>query len=167
MLRSVAMARRGKDREAIHNLSDLVAKVYPSREPEEVRAIRAFVWWEKAVPRRVLENARPVGVRRGVMTVHTATSVWANELEMLKPQLLDSLRRNAPKSGVRDIRVRVGKLPPLQAPPPVRPPLPATPVADLPEELARALAAMGDDGLRTAVHRAASVSLGRARTKKR
>ena len=159
--------RRGKDREAIHELSDLVAKVYPSHEPDEVRAIRAFVWWEKAVPRRVLENARPVGVRRGVMTVHTATSVWANELEMLKPQLLDSLRRNAPRSGVRDIRVRVGKLPPLQAPRPVRPPAPATPVAQLPEELARALAALGDDSLRDAVHRAASVSLGRARTGKR
>lgn len=162
------MARRyrGRDREAIHPLSDLVSKVYPSHEPDEVRAIRAFVWWEKSVPRRVLENARPVTIRRGVMYVHTSTSVWANELEMLKPQLLDSLKKHAPNSGIRDIRVRVGKLPPLQAPRPVRPPAPAVPMAQLPEEVAHALAALGDDGLRDAVQRAAAVSLARSSSKK-
>ena len=147
-------------------VSALVPKIYPSKEPDDVRAIRAFRWWEKSVPRRVLENARPVRFSRGVMTIHVATSVWAHELQMLKPQLLESLRARAPEAGVRDLRVRVGPLPPLVLPEQrERRKTPVVPVTALPEELARALAAVGDDGVRDAVAQAASVSLGAMRPK--
>lgn len=143
-------------------LADLVAGVYPSKEPAEVAALRAFGWWERAVPERVSRNARPVRVERGALIVHATTSVWAQELDMLKDELLARLRQVAPKSGIRAVRVRVGKLPP--APPRVqvaRPRAPVIPATELPDALARELAGVGDDDVRAAVAAAASVGLGR------
>jgi hypothetical protein len=154
------MARRKKG--APKPLRDLVPAAYPSHEPAEVKAIRAFAWWERAVPARVAEAARPVRVERGVLIVHAKSHVWANELTYLKQDLLQRLLAVAPDSGVRDIRVRVAELPPV--PPPLdveTPPPPVIPVVALPEELARALAGVGDDDVRDAVRSAASVGLAR------
>lgn len=160
------MSRRRRERDRIEPraLSDLLPKVYPGKEPDDVRVIRAFQWWEKAVPPRVLANARPVRISRGVLTIHTATSVWANELKMLEPQLLESLHRRSPKAGVRSLRIKVGPLPPM----PIstrreRRQTPVVPVTALPEELARALAGVADDSVREAVAMAAGISLGRPR----
>lgn len=142
--------------------------MYPGKEPEDVRAIRAFQWWEKAVPERVLQNARPVRVSRGVLTIHTATTVWAHELEMLGPQLLESLQKRAPQAKVQKLRIKVGPLPPMERTTPrERHTTPVVPVTALPEELARALAAVGDDQVREAVTRAAGVSLGAAEARGR
>lgn len=160
---------RFRDRKKIEpqSVGKLLPKIYPSKEPEEIRAIRAFQWWEKAVPRRVLENARPAKMARGVLTIHVTTSVWAHELEMLKPQLLESLQKRAPEAGVRDLRMRVAPMPPLfEGPPRERRMTPVVPLTELPEELARVLAAVGDDDVREAVAKAAGISLG-AKKKRR
>ena len=116
------------------------------------------------MPERVCRNARPVRIERGVLIVHAATSVWAQELDLLKEDLLARLRRVAPKCGVRSLRIRVGRLPP--SPPPVRvtrPRPPVIPATELPEALARELAGVGDDDVRDAVSAAAAVALSRAR----
>jgi hypothetical protein len=143
-------------------IGELMRAAYPSREPADVAAIRAFRWWRKAVPERVLRRARPVRLVRGVLYIHTATSAWAAELDMLKEELLASVREQAPEAGICDLRFRVGPLPEL--PKGTRPekPRPAPIVlATLPEELARALSRIDDDALRDAIGGAASVALGR------
>lgn len=161
------MGRRGKPGEP-KTLSELVTAIYPSKEPDEVKAIRAFGFWDKAVPERVAANARPVALIRGTLVVHTATTVWAQELDLLAPELLASLKKLAPRSGVRRLKVKVGRLPPAAPGPKPQPPPPrAVPVAALPEELARELGRLGDDDVREAIGKAASMSLGRDRTRKK
>lgn len=160
------MRRRGKASEP-KPLGDLVTKVYPSKEPDDVKAIRAFGFWEKAVPERVARNARPVALVRGALIVHTTTSVWAQEIDLLKEQLLDSMRKVSPRHGVRYLRAKVGPMPPrINDRKPTRPKAPAVPVASLPEELARELGRVGDDEVRDAITKAAAVGLGRAAQRK-
>ena len=140
-----------------------MASAYPAREPHEVKAIRAFTWWRHAVPPRVYERARPVRISHGVLHVHTATAAWAAELDHLRESLLESVQKQAPHAGIRELRFRVGALPPMPRstrPPKQRPPE-APPVSIFPEELARELARVGDDELRDAIGRAAGVSLSR------
>lgn len=152
------MARRFKDRP--RPLGELMPDVYPSKEPDDIRAMRAFAWWDDAVPRRVAERARPVRLVRGVLTVHVATSAWAHELEFLRESLLASVQRRVPRAAVKDIRFRVGELPatlPRAEPPP---PVEVIPARHLPEEVAKALAGVKDDALRDAVQKAARTSLG-------
>ncbi|RLB56541.1 MAG: hypothetical protein DRJ42_02965 [Deltaproteobacteria bacterium] len=161
------MGRRRKATEP-KALEELMTKAYPSKEPDDVKAIRAFGFWEKAVPDRVARNARPVALVRGTLIVHTTTSVWAQEIDLLKEQLMGSLRKVSPRSGVRGLRAKVGPMPPRlsdrKAPPP-KPP--AVPVASLPEELARELGRVGDDDVRDAITKAAAVGLARAAERKR
>jgi hypothetical protein len=143
-------------------LAALIRSAYPSREPDEVLAIRAFHGWRRAVSQRTYVNARPVRLQSGTLTIHTATSAWCSELEFDKERLLIELKRHAPEARVRVLRFRVGPLPELsvgtraarQQPAPVV-------VASLPETLARTLASIDDDDLREAIGAAASVGLGR------
>ena len=145
-------------------IAQLVAKVYPSKSREDLQAAYAFHWWAKAVPSRVLQNARPVRLVRGVLTVHTRTSAWANELDLLREDLMRAIRRNAPNAGVTSIRVRVGRLPDVPLPlAPTKPREVVVPLEVLPEALARALSRIADDDLRTAIAGAAATSLGERR----
>lgn len=143
-------------------LAALIRSAYPSREPDEVLAIRAFHGWRRAVTQRVYRNARPVRLAAGTLIVHTATSAWCSELEFDKERLLAELRRHAPEARVRALRFRVGHLPELTAGTrAVQKAAAPVVVATLPEPLARTLASIDDDDLREAIGAAAGVGLGR------
>jgi hypothetical protein len=159
----VALRLRNRNRAgAPVPLSALIRQVYPAREPDDVMAIRVFHWWRRGVPERICLRARPVRIHAGILLVHTATSAWASELELMKEQLLRSLRKHAPEARIRAIRFRVGPLPelPMATRPERQAPSPVV-IPPLPESLARALASIDDDDLREAIGTAASVSLGR------
>lgn len=143
-------------------LSALVTKVYPSHEPEEARALRVFGNWNRVVTERVLKNAAPVNLKYGVLTVHTSTAAWANALSLESSQLLAKLRVRVPDVTLSRIAFRVGKIPVI--PDQVareKEIIPTIPLRELPEEVARELAHIADDGLRESVARAASISLGK------
>lgn len=148
--------RRG----GIEGISALIARAYPSREPAELSAIRAFAWWNKVVSAKILKNARPVRMYRGVLTVHTATSAWANSLQYESEHLLAAIHKLAPEAKLKKMHFRVGPLPELIAPPRLKKQLAkAVPLTELPESVARELAKIRDDRVRDAVARAAAVGL--------
>ncbi len=159
------MSKRGRDRKGSSTpraLSELVREVYPSREPDDVAAIRAFGWWRKAVPERVFLRARPVRMSAGILYVNTATTAWASELDHMKEQLLASVQNQAPSARVRELRFRVGPLPETPKATRPEPPRPQPiALAVLPEKLARVLSRIDDDALRNAIGGAASIALGR------
>jgi hypothetical protein len=113
--------------------------------------------WRKAVGARIADRARPVGLERGILTVRTATSVWASELSLLSSTLIERLREQGIQ--VTELRFRVGPLDP--APPTVetrttrRVPTPAR----LPSELASAIDRIADDELKETIAAAARASL--------
>jgi len=158
------MAKRGKGN--LESVAKLLKGVYPA--PDQLEAAKAFAWWSRSVPPRILAHARPVRLSRGVLTVHVSSSVWANELQYLTDDLLAQLRKHAPMSGIEKIRFRVGPLPDIPKREPDRPP-PPEPVrlASLPEELGRALSRLHDDELRKAITEAATTSLARTRKPKK
>jgi hypothetical protein len=149
-----------RKRGGMEAISALVARAYPSREPAELSAMRAFSWWNKVVPTNVLKNARPVRLYRGSLTVHTATSSWANSLQCESEQILAAIREHAPEANLKKILFRVGPLPELLVP--TRQPKPsvkAMPLTELPESIARELSKIRDSRVREAVARAAAVGL--------
>lgn len=157
------MAKRKKGK--LESIAKLLKGVYPA--PDQLEAAKAFSWWSRSVPPRILAHARPVRLSRGVLVVHVSSSVWANELHYLSDDLLTRLRNAAPSSGVEKIRFQVGPLPDIPKRPeaPPRPPEPVR-LAALPEELGRALSRVEDDDLRKAITEAASTSLARVRKPK-
>jgi len=119
--------------------------------------------WRDAVGLRIAERARPLSLERGVLTLRVATSVWANELSLLAPTILERLQ--AARVPVTELRFRVGPIDPPQRPPERRASCAVPPPAPLPAELSRVLADVADESLREAIASAASSNLAwRART---
>ncbi|MGF1464991.1 MAG: DUF721 domain-containing protein [Sandaracinaceae bacterium] len=130
--------------------------------------IDTFSWWDRAVPQRIAQAARPVHLRRGTLVVHTKTAAWAQELSYVAAELLRSVKARVPRARIERLRIRVGPMPRPPAPKAERPP-PVRPMraVDLPPDLARALAHVGDGQLRDVLSRAACTSLAAAAQSRR
>jgi len=74
-------------------------------------AARAYAAWARAVGKPVARGTRPKAFRRGQLTVECASSVWANELTYLGPQILRRMDEVAPGHPVERFRFVVGRLP--------------------------------------------------------
>jgi hypothetical protein len=151
-------------------LSELVPRVYPSNEPEDLKLVRAIGWWDRHVPPRIARNARPAKLRRGTLVIHAVTSAWTHEVSMSLPQWLGGLERAVPGLDTRKVRVQVGPLPPRPASPKPITKIAALAVTELPEDVAASLSRIHDDRVREAIANAAAQSLAlrsRARTRTR
>ncbi len=72
---------------------------------------RAYAAWARAVGDPVRGGTRPKAFRRGQLTIECASSVWANELTYLGPQILRRMEEVAPGHPVKRFRFVVGHLP--------------------------------------------------------
>ena len=72
---------------------------------------RAYAAWARAVGDPVTAGTRPKAFRRGQLTVECASSVWANELTYLGPQILRRMDEVTPGHPVKRFRFVVGRLP--------------------------------------------------------
>jgi hypothetical protein len=81
---------------AVHGISD------------EVRAGRVVTEWSDLVGTKIAQRTRPDGIIDRTMWVEVATSAWLHELNLLRPQLLQSLfeRLGEPKL-FDDLRFRL------------------------------------------------------------
>jgi hypothetical protein len=158
MLSVMARKKKRKRGGQPRSIGDILDGAYPG-SAEDRPLLTTFGWWDRTVPPRVSKNARPVSLRRGTLIVHTRTSAWAQELSFHEHDLLRSVQARVP-SIVR-VRIRVGPIDtvaptqPRPKPPKVQP----LAVGQLPSDVARALAHLGDDRLREAVTKAACAAL--------
>lgn len=138
-------------------ISAVLDGAYPGRSSDRP-LVRTFSWWDRTVPPRIADRARPITLKHGTLVIHTGSSAWAQELSFHERDLLASVQRSVPD--VKRLRIRVGPMPPPPAPPDPPPPkVEPIPLSALPAEIARGLARIRDDGLREALALAARTSL--------
>ena len=65
--------------------------------------------WEAVVPAVLQEHARLVDLRRKELWVEVNDHVWAQELQFLKPRILDELERTLGPEKIKELRIRVGE----------------------------------------------------------
>jgi predicted nucleic acid-binding Zn ribbon protein len=73
---------------------------------EQRRLIREV--WEKVVPRSLLAHTRLMDVRRRELWVEVSASPWVQELQFLKPKILQELDRILGPGVIREVRFSVG-----------------------------------------------------------
>lgn len=66
--------------------------------------------WTDAVGETIAGWAVPAGERDGVLTVHCTDSVTAHQLNSMQLEIVEKLRKSAPKVRISEIRFRVGAL---------------------------------------------------------
>jgi hypothetical protein len=113
--------------------------------------------WRDAVGARIAERAYPISIEDGVLLLRVPSSVWANELSLLS----DEVRARLKERGVtvRELRFRVGVMPPVERPPERRIARTVPTTREIPEELARVLAGVTDPDLRAILEGAAGANL--------
>ena len=91
-------------------LSNALDSVLPDVAPATLLAQVQAAWKELAGD-RIAEAAAPVSERDGVVTVACESGVWAQELELLGPDLLTSLEAALGGRSVTKLRFVVGSVP--------------------------------------------------------
>ena len=66
--------------------------------------------WKEAVGPDIAPFTKAVGVKGGLLEVVVAASVWVQELNFQKAELLAEFKQRMPKSKIRGLRFKVGPL---------------------------------------------------------
>ena len=70
--------------------------------------------WPRAVGPELARHTRAAKLHAGVLTVEARSTVWLNEVSLLKESLLEKLRAELPAATIREVRFRLGgAFPPL------------------------------------------------------
>lgn len=148
--------RRRKNLVAPEPMEDLLERAGEDRFAK-VRSPIPRKQWRAAVGPRIADRAQPVTLERGVLVVKVATSVWANELQMLAPELVARLRLHGVL--VTSLRFRTGPLDLPERPPERRATRKVPPPAKLDAPLRAVVDAVVDDELRKSIEQAARANL--------
>ena len=101
--------RSGRRKSELRALGGVVGSVLEDLGLGEVaRAARVVEHWALAVGSEVASHSRPEGLRQGVLEVSVDSSVWCQQLQMNRPQLLAALREALGEDAPEDLRFRVG-----------------------------------------------------------
>ncbi len=95
-------------RRSPRSLSSALDEIRDELEPDSLLA-QVQRAWQGAVGMAIAGEAQPTGERGGVVTVSCSASVWAQELDLMAPAILDRLN-SALRSG-RVSRLRCVALP--------------------------------------------------------
>lgn len=84
--------------------------VKASRIDVDLDAYRLWQQWEDVVGSTIAQNTRPEAIKGKLLLVNVSSAPWMQQLQFLKPELIDKLNRTLGKEVVRDIRFQIGSV---------------------------------------------------------
>ena len=94
-------------RAAPRSLSAALAELTSGLAPATTLA-RVQEVWESAAGPAIASAARPSSERGGVLTITCESAVWAQELDLMAPELIPRLNATLGSEEIRELRVRGG-----------------------------------------------------------
>ena len=91
--------RRREPRALSHAITALADRLAPQTTLAEVQRV-----WPEAVGDVVAAQAEPTAEREGVLTVTCTSSVWAQELDLMGPELAERINAALGTDAVRSLR---------------------------------------------------------------
>ena len=70
----------------------------------QINQQKAIDLWGDVVGQKIRENTEPVEVQFGVMIIKVKNSVWKQELQFQKEDMIKSLNKKLTKTTIRDLR---------------------------------------------------------------
>jgi len=100
--------RRGKLRDIAAELPRVLSELGME---DAQRALSMGQCWEKAVGPEVARHTRPLALQGEILEVRVDASVWAQQLQLQRPEILAALARELPEGEKppSDLRFRVGR----------------------------------------------------------
>ena len=72
------------------------------------RVLRLAECWEEAVGPEIAQHCQPTALRGEQLEATVDSSVWCQQLQLRRPEILEALRRVAPDDAPKDLWLRVG-----------------------------------------------------------
>ncbi len=91
--------RRRDPRPLSHAIGALADRLAPQTTLAEVQRV-----WPSAVGEAIAAQAEPTGERDGVLTVTCSSAVWAQELDLMGPELAERINAALGTPAVRALR---------------------------------------------------------------
>lgn len=88
---------------------------------KRVRQYRALVIWDEVVGPQIAARARPNKIRGSVLEICVDQPAWMQQLQLMKPQILQKLNAQLGEGEIKEIFLKKGKVQPsaaAKAPPP-------------------------------------------------
>ena len=73
---------------------------------EQITRHQAWLVWDQLVGEQIASRARPLRLRKGVLEVQVDHPVWMQQLQLMKPQILEKIAAQIPNAGITDIYLR-------------------------------------------------------------
>ncbi|MFK5927154.1 MAG: DUF721 domain-containing protein [Desulfuromusa sp.] len=73
---------------------------------EQITRHQAWLVWDQLVGEQIAARARPFKLRKGVLEVQVDHPVWMQQLQLMKPQILEKIDAKIPDAGITDIYLR-------------------------------------------------------------
>ena len=103
---------RRKSQPKLQRIDEILARALRKRHvPFRSEDRRLIEIWEKAVGPQIASQSRPEHLRREILLVKVANSVWMQQLHFLKEEIIGKVNTVLGKTSVKDIRFAIGQLP--------------------------------------------------------
>lgn len=103
----------------MRKLATALAGWTPENRPHDPLVLLEAAWPE-IVGAEVARNSHPSRIADGTLLVVTRSSAWSNQLSFLADHVLRAVAARLPKSGVEQLRFRVGRMADRSGPPAIR-----------------------------------------------
>lgn len=71
-----------------------------------VKSSRLISLWREIVDERVQKNTEPIKITNRTLYISTSSSTWAQELSLLKKEIIKKFNTRAGEEAIRDIRFK-------------------------------------------------------------
>ncbi len=78
---------------------------------DRLNRYQAWLIWDKVVGEQIANRARPLRFRQGILEVQVDHPVWMQQLQMLKPKIIEKLNQQIPNAGIEDLYLRKASKP--------------------------------------------------------
>ena len=76
----------------------------------DLDAYRLWQHWEDVVGQPIAQNTQPEAIKGNLLLVNVSSAPWMQQLQFLKPELIEKLNEALGKDLVGDIRFKIGPL---------------------------------------------------------
>ena len=103
---------RGKPQQKLQRIDEILARALQKRHvPFRLEDRRLIDIWNTAVGEQIATQSRPEHLRREILLVKVANSIWMQQLHFLKEEIIGKVNTAFGKASVKDIRFVIGQMP--------------------------------------------------------
>lgn len=118
-------SRRSRSKDSLKTTRNLVEGLFSHLGiADKIEQHRAWLIWEDCVGSQIASHATPIRIRDDILEVRVDHPVWMQQLQLLKPRLLEKLNAQLGDAPLADLFFRRGRMAEVKPTPPPRPKLP-------------------------------------------